>query len=244
MKSKRTDETYLQAKSVLVIGAGKGLGRAVALAFAKEGCDLLLVSRTQEDLDSIAAEVSGYTKRPSVVCADVSKDEDLLTVKSKARDVFPQVDIIVNCAAASLLKALPDISREDWNRTMDGTLRAIFLPMQEFLPAMMQRGSGQIINISSRDAHAHSVRACVYGAAKAGVSYLSTAWGREARSKGVKVLAIEPGAIDTPRRWSSTPEYDRKRVLSPLVVADLIIWIASHPELTFESEIVPISIRY
>lgn len=233
-----------EGKVVVVIGGGRGLGRAVARRFAQAGADLVLAARTESELNEATTEIKERGARVVVVPAHATQEEDIARIRQEARRAFSEVDIVINCAGEALVKSLEEITVADWDRIVNANLKSVFLVMREFLPAMMERRSGQLINVTSRAGIFGSARASVYGAAKAGAIFFSRVWAKEASQYGVKVLSIAPGPMDTPMRWAATPDFARGRTISADVMADFIVWVTSYPDVTFEETVIPVSLHY
>lgn len=234
----------LKDKIILVIGAGRGLGRATALRVAKDGAKVVLVARTADELHKVAQEVKKVGTQAIAIVADVTLERDVARVTSESQKAFGDIDIIVNCAGDSLMRGLPDTTIDDWNRGIAENMTSVFLVMREYLPSMMERKSGQIINVTSRVAMYGSPKASAYGAAKSGAVHFSRVWADEAKKCGVKVVAIAPGPMDTPMRWAASPNMAHERTMNADTIADFIYWIISHPEITFEDAPVPVSLYY
>ena len=234
----------LTGKVVLIIGGGRGLGRVTAKKYADQGAKLVLVARTAKELNEATAEIRQDGAEVHTVTADATQEVDVARIADEAAQAFSDVDIVLNCAGAAMLKDLADTTVEDWQRIVDANFKTVFLVMREFLPGMMERKSGQIINITSR-AGIHGLAAAgIYGAAKAGANFFSQVWATEAKKYGVKVLSIAPGPMDTPMRWSATPDFDPKQVLDTDGIAEFIVWLTSHPDITFDDSVIPVSINY
>lgn len=234
----------LEGKVVLIIGGGRGLGRATAQKFAEQGARLVLVARTEKELQASAEELRQHGADVYPIPADAAQEEDVARIGTEVDQAFSGLDIVINCAGEALLKELPDTTVADWQRIMDSNFKTVFLVMREFLPVMMKRGSGQIINVGSRAGIYGLAKAGLYGAAKAGAIFFSRVWAEEAKKYGVKVFCIAPGPMDTPMRWSATPNFPPEKTLKVETLAEFIVWLTSHPELTFEDPVIPVSIHY
>lgn len=234
----------LAGKVVLIIGGGRGLGRVTAKKYAEQGAKLVLVARTEKELNDAAEEIRQNGVDVQAVSADVTQESDVARIRTEAIQAFSEVDIVLNCAGAAMLKDLADTTVDDWQRIVDANFKTVFLVMREFLPGMMKRESGQIINMASRAGVYGLAAAGVYGAAKAGAIFFSRIWAAEAKKHGVKVLSIAPGPMDTPMRWSATPDFPPEKVLDVEAIAEFIVWLTSHPEVTFDDPVIPVSINY
>jgi NAD(P)-dependent dehydrogenase (short-subunit alcohol dehydrogenase family) len=187
----------LDGRLAVITGASDGIGRAFALACARSGAEVVLVSRTKEKLQGVKTEVEAVGGRAHVATADVSKLGDIHAVelevsrllKSGSKD---RALVLVNCAGFGFTKPALDTGEEDWDRLVGTHLKGTFFCCQSLGRLMIERGYGKIINLSSTWSASTDMGKSVYGAAKAGVSYLTAALSTEWAPLGVRVNAIAP----------------------------------------------------
>lgn len=204
-KSKEPDDGALPSfrldgRLAVITGASEGIGRAFALAYAHSGADVVLVSRTREKLMDVQRSVESAGGRAHIIRADVSKIEDIRSIEQEvSRLVNSSKDksknlalVLVNCAGFGFTKPALDITEEDWDRIMDVHAKGTFFCCQSMGRLMIERGYGKIINLSSTWSTSSDMGKSVYGAAKAGVSYLTAALSTEWAPLGVRVNAIAP----------------------------------------------------
>lgn len=198
---KNTDELpsfRLDGRLAVVTGASDGIGRAFALAYARSGAELVLVSRRQDKLEEVKALVEAVGgSRAHVVSANVSKTGDIQKIELEvSRLVTNQPSaralVLVNCAGFGFTKPALETTEEDWDRLVDTHLKGTFFCCQALGRLMIERGYGKIINLSSTWSASTDIGKSVYGAAKAGVSYLTAALSTEWAPLGVRVNAIAP----------------------------------------------------
>jgi NAD(P)-dependent dehydrogenase (short-subunit alcohol dehydrogenase family) len=190
----------LEGKTALITGAGRGIGRAIALRFAQEGARVgvnYLSNRAaaQETADLIA-EASG---RAPVLQADVGDPGQVAAMFETCIEEFGHLDILVNNASGEVRKPLWQTSPEEWDFVLNSTLRSVFLCSQQAALHMKSRGSGKILNISSIHDRTPRLNAAAYCAAKAGVLMLTRACALELAPWRIQVNAISPGLIETDR---------------------------------------------
>lgn len=234
----------LDRKIAVIVGGGRGLGRTIATTFGRVGARVVLAARTASELESTAAEVRAAGGEAVPVRTDATREQDVRHLARRTREAYGEPDILVNCAGEALLKPLAEITWDDWQRILAANLGSVFLTMREFLPGMMARGRGAIVNLASRAGITGAPAASVYGSAKAGVIAFTRCWAREAGAHGVQLAVIAPGPMDTPMRWAATPTFDRKHVIPPQAVADLVLLAVSTPNLVYDDVLIPVSINY
>ncbi len=180
----------------LVTGSGRGIGRAIALLFAKEGAAVFLTARTEIELSSATAEISSTGSRAGYVTADLSREGDCTRVVAAAREKFGKIDILVNNAGHyGPVVPVEEYPLAEFDSVIAVHLRAAFLLSKLVLPEMYARGSGVILNMSSLSAKAAYSWGSAYAAAKAGMLGLTRVTAAEGARKGVRVNAICPGPV-------------------------------------------------
>ena len=186
----------LKNEVVLITGSGRGIGRAMAQLFAREGAAVFLTARTGKELEATAQEISASGGRAEYFAGDLGKDGDCRAAFAKAIAAFGRVDILVNNGGHyGPVVAVEDYPMEEFDRVVAVHLRAAFLLSQLALPGMYERRHGVILNISSISAKAAYSWGSGYAAAKAGLLGLTRYNAAEAARKGVRVNAICPGPV-------------------------------------------------
>lgn len=196
----------LNGKRAVVTGAGQGIGRAVALAFAAEGAQVIAASRTRTKMADLPEQAPGIAIAELDV-TDAAAVAALLDVE--------RVDILFNCAGWVHDGTLLDCDADDWQRSFDQNVTSIYHTIQAVLPGMLERGSGSIINVASVASSISGVpRRAAYGAAKAAVIGLTKAVARDAIGNGVRCNALCPGTTLSPSleaRIAATPDPEATR---------------------------------
>ncbi len=209
----------LDGRLAVITGASDGIGRAFAQAYSRSGAEIVLVSRNQEKLLEVQRSVKEAGGCAHVVRADVSKVEDIRSIEQELGRIIQGRDlalVLVNCAGFGFTKPALDITEEDWDRLLDTHLKGTFFCCQTLGRLMIERGYGKIINLSSTWSQSTDMGKSVYGAAKAGVSYLSSALSTEWAPLGVRVNAIAPTSTLTENTARSFRENEARaqRLLS------------------------------
>ena len=185
----------LDDRLAVISGASQGIGRAFALAYSRAGAEVVLVSRGREKLLEVQRAVEAAGGRAHVIGADVSKIKDVRQLEQGVAKLVEGRDlalVLVNCAGFGFTKPALEVTEEDWDKVLDVHAKGTFFCCQEFGRRMIDRGYGKIINISSTWSSSTDLGKSVYGAAKAGVSYLTAALSTEWAPLGVRVNAIAP----------------------------------------------------
>lgn len=185
----------LQDKVAIVTGASRGIGKAIAAAFVREGASVVLCGRKQETLDAVAAELG--PKSVPMAC-HVGKGEDIERLAMATQDRFGRVDILVNNAATNIAQG-PCLTFTDtqFDKMVEVNLKSVFRLTQRIAPGMCERGSGSIINIASVAGLKPQYESLLYSMTKAALVMMTKSYALEFGPKGVRVNAICPGLIQT-----------------------------------------------
>lgn len=198
----------LEGRIAVVTGAASGIGRGIAVAFAREGADIVVADMVgPDDAAVVLAEITEAGTRGVFVRTDVSDEASVREMARRALDEFGRVDILVNNAGIFTESLLEDISVEDWDRVVNTNLRGTFLCTRMLIGQMLERGDGRIINIASQLGQIGGISVPHYVASKAGIIGLTKALAREVGARGVLVNAIAPGPIETPLLDRETEEW-------------------------------------
>jgi 3-oxoacyl-[acyl-carrier protein] reductase len=198
----------LAGQIAVVTGAASGIGHGIAVAFATEGADIVVVDIVaQEQAAGVLADIAALGRRALFVRCDVSKEEDVSAMSGAALGHFGRVDILVNNAGIFTQSLLADMPVADWDRVVGVNLRGTFLCTRMLIGQMLERGSGRVINIASQLGQIGGTEVAHYCASKAGVIGLTKALAREVSGSGVLVNAIAPGPILTPLLDGETDEW-------------------------------------
>jgi NAD(P)-dependent dehydrogenase (short-subunit alcohol dehydrogenase family) len=190
----------LSDKTAFITGGGRGIGRAVAVAFAREGARVFVVARTAREVERVAEEVRAECGADSAaygVC-DVADSSSVARAFSEAREFFGGgADILVNNAGIAESAKLADATDEFWQRHIAVNLSGAFYCMREALPSMVERGWGRVINVASIAGKTGAPYVSAYSASKHGVLGLTRSVALEVATKGVTINAVCPGYVDT-----------------------------------------------
>jgi 3-hydroxybutyrate dehydrogenase len=236
----------LQGKRAVVTGASRGIGREIALAFARAGATVVLSARTPESLDEAAAAVAQTGAACYSIPCDVTDVAAVGRLYEQAHAALGGVDILVNNAGAAISHKFPGHPDELWHRMIAVNLHSVFYVSRAFVPSMVAQGWGRVITIASMASKVGAKYIAAYTAAKHGALGLTRALAAELATSGVTVNAICPGYVDTAmtdasianivRRTGMSAEQARdvlvqtspqQRLIEPVEVADLAVYLAS-----------------
>lgn len=222
----------LKDKGVLITGAGRGLGRALALSLAYCGCRLGLVSRTEKELRETAESI--HAKKGSAVAlpTDITDSAAVQKMVARAEGNLGSIDVLIHCAGVGRYNSLEMLTLGDIDETIDTNLKGTIYVTQAVYQRMRQKAAGTIIHVLSTAAREAKPREAVYCASKWGVMGFSRALAMEARKYGIRVMAFCPGGMDT-SFWEATPADQRppaKRLMSPEIAALAIRQLLELPD--------------
>lgn len=188
----------LDGRVALVTGAARGLGKAIAIGFAKEGADILVnYLQNVQGAQEVAATVRALGRRAELIQADVSQRADVQRMVREAEQAFGRVDILVNNAGINKRGWFDEITDADWDMIMGTNLKGPFMCCQEIFPLMIKGGGGRIVNISSVASQYHGPKTVHYAVSKAGLNSLTKVLARYGAPHNIMVNAVAPGLILT-----------------------------------------------
>ena len=227
----------LQGKTAIITGAGRGLGRCTALAFAREGAKLVLAARSAEEIEHVAEELRALRKE--AVAVDVSREAEVNRLVQRALDAYGTIDILVNNAGSrGPIGPIQEISLADWEETLRVNLTSAFLCAKAVLPTLMGKKQGKIINVATTLNPRPNLTP--YMVAKAGMVQFTKQLSRELKDFHIQVNAVHPGVMDTRMQEEirsagpkaiGTDMFDRLKeegmLHTPAEPARLILYLAS-----------------
>ena len=224
--------TSIENQIAVVTGAGRGIGRAIAIELGRLGSKVTLVARSRTELEETAAAIG---KSASVIPADVRKKEDLQKVFGHVQTALGPVDILVNAAGLGIFGVVADFKDEDFETLIQTNLRGIFYTCRFVLPSMIERKKGYIINIASIAGKVGSANRAVYCASKFGVVGFTESVAEEVRQYGIRVSVICPGSTHT--EFSPHEGKSPDKMLLPEDVAHAVAMLVTSRREAFVSEV-------
>ncbi|KQC01395.1 3-ketoacyl-ACP reductase [Pedobacter sp. Hv1] len=187
----------IQGKNALITGAGKGLGRAIAIALAAEGVNVALVGRTEKDLISVADELKAYQVNTTIAIADVADMAAVNAAVASVKLAFGTIDILVNNAGIASFGKFMELEPQRWKEIIDVNIMGVYYVTRAVLPEMITRQTGDIINISSTAGKNGSALTSAYSASKFGLIGLSESLMQEVRKHNIRVSTMLPSTVAT-----------------------------------------------
>jgi 3-oxoacyl-[acyl-carrier protein] reductase len=214
----------IKGKTALITGAGRGIGRATALAFAKEGINLGLLGRSIENLEAVASELQSYGVKVSLATADVSNMESVNTAVEKIRGELGPIEILVNNAGISKFGKFLEVDPEDWAKIIQVNVMGVYYVTRAVLPDMIEKNAGDIINISSTAGQKGAPVTSAYSASKAAVIALSESLMLEVRKQNIRVVTLTPSTVATDMAVElNLTDGNPEKVMQPEDIADFMV---------------------
>ncbi|MHB8280749.1 MAG: SDR family oxidoreductase [Candidatus Humimicrobiaceae bacterium] len=227
----------LNHKIAIVTGASMGIGKAIGIALAKEGVNVVLASRTLEKLMEVKKDIDSFNGNSLIIPTDISKEKDILNLFDKIKKEFGKLDILVNNAGIFIKGNLVNFSVDDYDKIMNVNLKGVFLSCQQALKIMIPQKSGFIINISSNAVFKGYPEQAVYTASKHGVVGLTKTIANEVQQNRISVALIHPGGVDTDLIGYARPDIDKSILIPPEDIAKTVIYMLKLSDNSWVDEI-------
>jgi NAD(P)-dependent dehydrogenase (short-subunit alcohol dehydrogenase family) len=216
----------LEGKVAMITGASQGLGRALALAYAKEGASIVINSRSEGSIRRVAEEAESLGAEVLALAADVSRGADVERLVDKAAQTFGRIDVLVNNAGLLGPRvAIEEYPEDEWRRIIDANLTGPFLVSKAVIPRMPQGGS--IVNVVSGVSVEGRAEWGAYSVSKFGVEGLTQILAAELKERGIRVNAVDPGGMRTEMRAAAYPEEDPITRIVPEENTDVFLYLAA-----------------
>jgi NAD(P)-dependent dehydrogenase (short-subunit alcohol dehydrogenase family) len=232
----------LQDRVAVVTGASTGIGRGIAVAFAREGAKVVLAARKPEPLAAVAREIEGSGGVALPVPTDVTDESQVLNLFQRTLDAYGRVDILVNNAGVATGKPTDELSLEAWRSVIDCNVTGAFLCAREAFRIMKRQGGGRILNIGSVSAKVPRPNSAAYTTSKYALEGLTRSLAVDGRAHGIAASVLQPGNVVTPL-WQGREEVmEREGAMSPDDLARVAVTMMSlPPDLNvFEALILPL----
>ncbi|MFC3418397.1 3-ketoacyl-ACP reductase [Salinicoccus hispanicus] len=227
----------INGKTALITGSGKGIGRAAAIALAKEGVNLGLLARTEADLKSVVAEVESTGVKVAYATADVASLEQVEKAVDSLTGELGSFDILINNAGIGKFGGFLDLSPEEWKSMIDVNLMGAYYVTRAVLPQLIEKNGGDIINIASTAGQKGAPATSAYSASKFGLIGLTESLAMEVRKHDIRVTALTPSTVATELAFrENLTDGNPEKVLQPEDLAEFIVsQLKLHPRVFVKS---------
>ncbi|MFF3103480.1 3-ketoacyl-ACP reductase [Viridibacillus arvi] len=227
----------INGKTALITGGGRGIGRSTAIAFAKEGINIGLIGRTLENLENVVAELKEYGVKVAIATGDVSNINEANAAVEKIRGELGAIDILVNSAGISKFGNFLELDPEEWAKIIQVNVMGVYYITRAVLPEMIERKTGDIINISSTAGQKGAPVTSAYSASKAAVIALSESLMLEVRKHNIRVSTLTPSTVATDMAVElNLTDGNPDKVMQPEDIADFMVaQLKLHPRVLLKS---------
>jgi len=231
----------LTDRVVMVTGAAGNLGRAAVNAFRTAGARLVLVDRAPDRLPRLFPELADSAEHFLATSVDLTDEASVRAMVVQALERLGRIDVLVN-AAGGYRAGTPvhETPLQTWDFMLDLNARTVFIVSSAVIPAMLEQGSGKIVNIGARVALKGGNKSGAYSASKAAVLRLTESMSAELKKSGINVNCVLPGTIDTPQNREAMPRADTSRWVKPEALADVILFLSSDAARAVHGAAVPV----
>lgn len=227
----------ITGKNAIITGAGRGIGRATAIAFAKEGIHVGLIGKTKANLEKVAEELREYGVNVSIAAADVADNESVTAAVEHVKSELGPIDILINNAGIGKFGKFLELTPEEFKNIIDVNLMGMYYVTRAVLPEMIERQSGDIINISSTAGQKGAPVTSAYSASKFGVLGMTESLMLEVRKHNIRVSALTPSTVATDLAFEENlTDGNPDKVLQPEDLAELMVaQLKLHPRVLLKS---------
>lgn len=225
----------MNGKVVIVTGGSSGIGRATAIAFAREGAKVVIAARRVNEGEETVKQIVDAGGEAIFVQTDVTQAREVQALVDRTLEQYGRLDAAFNNAGSGKGIRLIDLTEDDWEQEIAVNLKSVWLCLKYQIPAMLKSGKGAIVNMGSQGAILGVPNYTAYGAAKGGAVALTRAAAAEYAAEGIRINAISPGAIET-ELWANAPAgmleqvaagIPMQRVGQPQDIAETVVWLCS-----------------
>jgi len=216
----------LHGRIALITGAGRGIGRATALLFAREGATVVLTSEVPDEIETVAREVRGLGRTALSVAADLRDESQVNAMVLTVLEKLGRVDVLVSSAGVAIHGEVATLATETWDHNFAVNMRGMFLVTRGLLPQFIERRSGAIVNVASSLGKQGSAMRAAYSASKHAVVGFTKSLALEMKPHGIRVNAVCPGPVATPLRARNYPNEDPRTITQPEEVAQVILYLS------------------
>ena len=217
----------LKCKVSVVTGAGRGIGRVIALTLAQNGARVSLAARTEVEVQAVQAEIETFGGEAASFPTDVTREPEVVALIRNTVEQFGQLDILVNNAGIGVFGPLAETTTEAWDRIMAVNARGPFILCRAAIPYLRQQDQSFIININSVVGVKGYANQAAYSASKHALLGLTKSLAKEVQPDGIRVHTINPGGVDTELIGQARPDLDRSVLMQPQEIADIVLFLVT-----------------
>ncbi|GBC93273.1 putative oxidoreductase [bacterium HR15] len=222
-------EKRFTGQVALITGGGRGIGAWIARLLAQQGAQVMLVARTESQLQQTARQIELEGGSAFYCVADVADEATMRALVERTQQITGRIDILVNNAGSARAGLIEQSDPAEWWQVIESNLRGLYLATRFVLPIMLEQGRGQIVNMLTVAASRPFTGLSAYSCAKAAGLMFTRILAREVRKRGIRVSAVLPGAVDTDL-WNEFPNApERERMIRPETVAQIVLQILATP---------------
>jgi 3-oxoacyl-[acyl-carrier protein] reductase len=218
-----------KTKTAVVTGASRGIGREIALSLAKQNIKLILTARSKHQLSQTAELIrKSDAPEPAIISADLSEPEQIENLTTQIKKQFDNLDILINSAGLTHSALLKDTPTDKWNLLMNVNARAPFILIRKLLPLLEKSAHAHIINIASVVAIKGYPKQSAYTASKHALRGMTMSLAEELCDTNINIRLLCPGGVDTDMVSNVRPDIDKKDLISPTEIAELVSYLINH----------------
>ncbi|MEE2707003.1 MAG: SDR family oxidoreductase [Planctomycetota bacterium] len=214
-------------KVAIVTGAGRGIGRSIAIALAANGVRVVLAARSEDQIAETAARIEADGGQAAAIVADVTNESSICDVVAQTIGRWGRLDILINNAGVGVFQPLEETATKTWDEIQDVNARGAFLFCREAIPHLRRQTTSYIINIASVVAVKGYINQAAYSASKHALLGMSKALAKEVQSDGIRVHAINPGGVATDLVKQARPDIDPADLIAPEQIANIVVFLVS-----------------
>jgi len=234
----------LRGKTAIVTGAGRGIGKAIALALGREGMNVAAVSRTLEEVEKTARELTVPGVRGIGIRADISAMADIGRLVDTVEERFGGIDVLVNNAGVLMPDGIENLSQKDWDLTMSVNVRGTAFLSRAVMERMKRNEESYVVNICSTAALGAKPEVTSYSVSKYGVMGLTEALYKYGKAYNIRVSAVYPGVTDTEMLQSANMHCTPDMLMKPEDIAYCVLFLLKSPKRMVVKEIVPWATKF
>lgn len=227
----------LQDNVAIITGAGRGIGRSIALSLARAGVRVALAARTVTELEAVAAAIAALGGEAAVMPTDMRSEAAIADLVARTVARWGRLDIVINNAAVGYFGPLEHTPTDRWDEVMAVNVRGPFLLCREAIPHLRRQPRGFIINIASVVAVKGYIHQAAYAASKHALLGMSKVLAKEVQPDGIRVHVILPGGVDTDLAAQARPDLDRSQLIRPEEIADIVLFLLTRDGIAVIDEV-------